>query len=269
MGSKLRNIDSIGFIGGGNMGLALAKAIRSRFPESVIHVCDIRAQRVALFQQEVPGARVEPGPAELAEAAEVVFIAVKPQDIQSVLEAIRNTDRLVISIAAGINLKRLESVLSGARITRVMPNTPCLVGAMAAGYAFGARIRPQDRESVRQLLGAAGYACEVEERLLDAVTGLSGSGPAFVARLIEAFIKAGVELDLDPRVSRELAIHTFLGTARLLAETGMQPQDLVEMVSSPKGTTVAGREILESSDCASVIAATIRTAARRSEELGK
>jgi pyrroline-5-carboxylate reductase len=140
---------------------------------------------------------------------------------------------------------------------------------MAAGYAFGAGIRPEDREAVEQLLGAAGYAAEVEERLLDAVTGLSGSGPAFVARLIEAFIEAGKRLGLKPEVTRNLALQTFYGTAKLLADTGMEPQQLVEMVSSPKGTTVAGRQILEASAYAEVIGETIRAATERSRELGR
>jgi pyrroline-5-carboxylate reductase len=136
---------------------------------------------------------------------------------------------------------------------------------MAAGYAFGSGILPEDRGVVQRLLEAAGYAVEVEEGLLDAVTGLSGSGPAFVARLIEAFIDTGEELGLKPEAARNLSIQTFLGAARLLGETGMEPQSLVDMVSSPKGTTVAGREVLESSDCAQAIARTIRAATERSK----
>ena len=263
------SVSSVGFIGGGNMGLALARAVSGRFPRTEIHVCDLRPERVALFLEELPRARAAADPARLAEAAEVIFIAVKPQDIQAVLEAVRETERLLISIAAGVTIRRMEATCSRARVVRVMPNTPCLVGAMAAGYAFGSRVRPQDREIVSRLLGAAGQAAEVEEELLDAVTGLSGSGPAFVARLIQAFIAAGKELGLDPATARDLSIQTFYGTARLLAETGMETRELVDMVSSPKGTTVAGRQILESSDYAEIIAGTIRAAAERSKELGR
>jgi pyrroline-5-carboxylate reductase len=140
---------------------------------------------------------------------------------------------------------------------------------MAAGYAFGSRIQPQDRDVVKQLLEAAGYAAEVEEELLDAVTGLSGSGPAFVARLIEAFIEAGRGLGLEAEVARDLSLQTFLGTAKLLGETGMEPQTLVDMVSSPKGTTVAGRQVLDTSDYARVIEKTIQAATERSKELGR
>lgn len=259
----------IGILGGGNMGFALAKTITDRFPGITIYVCDVSSDRLALFEQELPDVQSVEGPRELAEASEVVFLSVKPQDIQSVLEALRNTDRLVISIAAGVPISRIEGVCSRARVVRVMPNTPCLVGAMAAGYTFGSRIRPEDRELVKQLLSAAGYAAEVEEQLLDAVTGLSGSGPAFVARLIETFIETGKGLGLEPEVARDLSLQTFLGTAKLLAETGMEPQTLVDMVSSPNGTTVAGRRILDTSDYAEVIGETIRAATERSKELGR
>jgi pyrroline-5-carboxylate reductase len=251
------------------MGLALAKTITDRFPAVRISVCDVSKDRLALFERELPGVRIAEGPLETAEASEVVFLSVKPQDIQSVLQELQDTDRLVISIAAGVAIARIESVLRKARVVRVMPNTPCLVGAMAAGYAYGSRVRQPDRKVVHRLLSSAGYAAEVEEELLDAVTGLSGSGPAFVARLIEAFMKAGKELGLEVEITRNLSIQTFLGTAKLLAETGMEPQTLVDMVSSPNGTTVAGRRILDTSDCAEVIGKTIRAATERSKELGK
>jgi len=251
------------------MGFALARAVASRFPALAIHVYDLRPERVALFRKEIRAARAAAGAPETAAAAEVLFLAVKPQDMQAVLERIEETDRLVVSIAAGITIQRLERTLGKARVVRVMPNTPCLVGAMAAGYAFGTRVQPADGHVVQQLLGAAGYAAPLEERLLDAVTGLSGSGPAFVARLIEAFMEAGASLGLASRVARDLAVHTFLGTARLLSETGMEPSALVDMVSSPKGTTVAGREVLEASDYRKLIARTIAAAAQRSKELGQ
>jgi pyrroline-5-carboxylate reductase len=138
---------------------------------------------------------------------------------------------------------------------------------MAAGYAFGARVGETDKELVRRFLGAAGAAIEVEESLLNAVVGVSGSGPAFVARLMEAFIAAGTGLGLPAGVARELTLQTFRGTARLLQETSMGTQALVDMVSSPKGTTLAGRAVLEPSDVADVLRRTIEAAARRAGEL--
>ena len=154
---------SVGFIGGGNMGLALGQAFARRFPEIELFVCDLRPERVARFRESLPAARVTAEPASLAARAEVVFLAVKPQDVAPVLEAIRATDRLVVSIAAGVPLARLERALPGARVVRVMPNTPCLVGAMAAGYACGGRATAEDRRTVEALLGAAGYAAELRE----------------------------------------------------------------------------------------------------------
>ena len=261
--------DSVGFIGAGNMGLALGRAIARRFPNTGLYVCDIRPERVREFVSELPGATAVASPGEVAAAARVVFLAVKPQDIPEVLRGIRDTERLVVSIAAGVRLERLEQALPRAPVVRVMPNTPCLVGAMAAGYACGHRVGPGERQAVAELLDAAGYAVELEEELLDAVTGLSGSGPAFVALLIDAFIEAGTRLGMSAEVARKLSLRTFEGTARLLADTGMLPEELVRMVSSPKGTTVAGRGILEPSDCRQVIIGTIEAAARRSKELGR
>jgi pyrroline-5-carboxylate reductase len=154
-----------------------------------------------------------------------------------------------------------------ARVVRVAPNTPCLVAEMAAGYAYGRGVGEADKELVGRFLGAAGRAVEVEEHLLDAVIGLSSSGPAFVARLMEAFIAAGTGLGLPAGAARELTLQTFRGTARLLQDTGMGFQELVDMVSSPKGTTIAGRAVLEASDLSGVLRGTIEAAARRAGEL--
>jgi pyrroline-5-carboxylate reductase len=262
-------MNSVGFVGGGNMGLALGQAIARRFPEAQLYVCDIRPERVEAFHASLPEAVVVPRPAEVASRAEVVFLAVKPQDMAGVLAELGSTERLLISIAAGVPLSRLEHGAPRARVVRVMPNTPCLVGAMAAGFACGRTVSPEDRSTVEDLLSAAGYAVELEEGLLDAVTGLSGSGPAFVARLIEAFIEGGMGEGIPPEIARRLALQTFEGTARLLAETGMEPEELVRMVSSPKGTTEAGRKILEASDCRQALIGTIAAATRRSKELGR
>jgi len=260
---------SVGFVGGGNMGLALGQAIARRFPDAQLYVCDTRPERIEAFRARLPGALAASLPSEVAAKAEVVFLAVKPQDMAGVLAEMGDTERLLISIAAGVPLSRLEQAAPKARVVRVMPNTPCLVGAMAAGFACGGKVTSRDRRTVEELLNAAGYAVELEEGLLDAVTGLSGSGPAFVARLIEAFVEGGVREGIAPEVARRLALQTFEGTARLLAETGMEPEELVRMVSSPKGTTEAGRKILEASECRQAIIGTIEAAARRSRELGR
>jgi pyrroline-5-carboxylate reductase len=262
-------MESIGFIGAGNMGFALAKAASARIPGAAVHVIDKRPERVELFLRELPGAQAGSSAAQVAAAAELTVLAVKPQDFAAVMGDLRGSGALLASIAAGVTIARMEQAMPQARVVRVMPNTPCLVGEMAAGYAFGARVTARDRELVRELLEAAGVAVPVEERLLDAVTGVSGSGPAFVARLMEAFMAAGSRLGLTDQAARELTLQTFLGTARLLQETGMDTQALVDMVSSPKGTTVAGRAILEPSDLNEVIFRTVEAAARRAGELSR
>jgi pyrroline-5-carboxylate reductase len=138
---------------------------------------------------------------------------------------------------------------------------------MAGAYAYGRRVTEADTRTVRRLLDAVGRSVPVEEALLDVVTGVSGSGPAFVARLMEAFIEAGRRLGLPQEAARELTLQTFRGTARMLQETGMEPEALVAMVSSPNGTTVAGRGVLEPSDLKEVLFRTVEAAARRSREL--
>ena len=200
----------------------------------------------------------------------MVILAVKPQDVKGVLEGIKNHvgGQIMVSIAAGVKIKSIEAVLGKKKIVRVMPNTPCLVGEMAAGFAPNSQLTKKDGETIKNILDSCGKAFQMEEDLLDAVTGLSGSGPAFVAYLIEAFGEAGAREKLPEKISYDLAVQTFYGTAKLLREKQMSTQELIAMVTSPKGTTAAGREILESSDVKEVIARTVRKAAGRSREMG-
>jgi pyrroline-5-carboxylate reductase len=172
------DMESIGFIGAGNMGFALAKGLARRFPGMSIHVADRNPQRIELFRRELGRVQAHATASGVAEAAGTVFLAVKSQDYAGLLAELGGTDALVISIAAGVTIARLEQALPRARVVRVMPNTPGLVGEMAAGYACGRRVSAADRRTVLELLQAAGRAVEVEEMLLDAVTGVSGSGPA-------------------------------------------------------------------------------------------
>jgi pyrroline-5-carboxylate reductase len=258
---------SIGFIGAGNMGFALAKAAAARFPGVEIHVIDTKAERVELFRRELANVRAGSSAAGVAAAAQLTVLAVKPQDFAVLLAELAGSPDLLVSIAAGVRLARLEQAMPRARLVRVAPNTPCLVAEMAAGYAYGRGVGEADKELVRELLSAAGQAVEVDEHLLDAVIGLASSGPAFVARLMEAFIAAGTSLGLPAGAARELTLQTFRGTAGLLQQTGMEIQQLVDMVSSPKGTTLAGRAVLEPSDLREVILHTIQAAARRAGEL--
>lgn len=262
-------VKKIGFIGAGNMAYALAQAIIGKELAVRINVFDIRPERMDLFTGDLPRVVLKKGNRDLVADSEIIFIAVKPQEVDMVLKEIDETKKIVISIAAGITIKHLESSLPHASVFRVMPNTPCLVGEMAAGFASGSRATAGDVELVQRLLSCAGYAVRVKEEQLDAVTGLSGSGPAFVAYLAEAFMSAGTGLGLSEKTVRELTLKTISGTALLLEKSGMSPGELINMVSSPKGTTIAGREILEGSDCSEIIRKTVAAAADRSKELGK
>jgi pyrroline-5-carboxylate reductase len=258
----------IGFIGAGNMAFALAKAIKKGKLAKSIIVSDIRAERLDFIKKELK-IDVTKDNKEVVKRADIIFLAVKPQVIDKILEEIKDTDKLVISIAAGVRLKKLEGKLKKARVVRVMPNTPCLVGEMAAGFAVGKEVKDKEVKVVEEILSSAGKAFYLKEGLLDAVTGLSGSGPAFVARLMEGLIEGGVKSGLNKDIATELALQTCLGTAKLLIESGLTTEELIKMVSSPGGTTVAGREILENSDVKDVLSKTVKRASERSKELGK
>jgi len=250
------------------MAFALAKAVKKAKLAKSIIVSDPKNERLKYIKKELK-IDVTNDNNEVIKKSDVIFLAVKPQVINQVLEEINADDKLIISIAAGIKLSKLESKLKSTRVVRVMPNTPCLVGEMAAGFAIGERVTDKDIITVEEILNSAGKAFYLKESMLDAVTGLSGSGPAFVARLIEAFVEAGRKQGLGKDVANELAIQTFLGTAKLLQETGMTTDELVGMVSSPNGTTVAGRSVLEKSNYKDIIAKTIEKATKRSKELAK
>lgn len=272
------------------MAMALAGAIASSEPAATFIASDVSADQRERFREaveeamrqasgeELPqresgdpaGARciTSEDNAQVAAEADLVFLAVKPQVLDKVYPDIVSTTGLVVSIAAGVRIASIEAALARARVVRVMPNTPGLVGEMAAGYAGGSRATAEDTALVGRLLSAAGTAVEVPEEQLDAVTGVAGSGPAFVARLIEAFTEAGVGHGLDRETAYELVLATFRGTAQLLKQTGMSPQGLVDMVSSPNGTTVAGRAVLESSNIKTIIRETVDSTVSRAKELG-
>ena len=261
----------IGFLGAGKMAEALIAAIlKSRITPPHRIICGDPVEERLIYMKEKYRINTTPENAVVLQNADMVILAFKPQNFPAALEGLTGLvrpDHLVVSIMAGIRLSRIRQYLP-ARLVRVMPNTACLVGEMAAGYAVSDNVTGADLEKVRAILAAAGEAVEVDESQLDAVTGLSGSGPAFVAYLIESFIQAGVAEGLSPPTARTLALKTFAGTARLLAEWDMPPHTLIDMVSSPNGTTVAGRTVLETSDVREILINTVKRAAERSRELG-
>ncbi len=209
---------------------------------------------------------------EVLARAQAVVLAVKPQVVPRVLEEISGSvspSHLLVSIAAGVRLSRLEEALpSHARIVRVMPNTPALVQAGAAGVCGGGNATRDDVEFVLGLFNAVGVAREVDESLMDAVTGLSGSGPAYVFQFAQAMIDGGVLVGLPRPVAHDLAIQTLLGAAKMMKETGRSPSDLTAMVTSPGGTTIAGLFAMEKGGFAAAVMDGVRAATERSRELG-
>jgi pyrroline-5-carboxylate reductase len=266
-------LPSIGFIGAGQMARALAGGFVSAGlvkPENILAADPVAAAGQA-FQAAVPGARLVADNASVVSGADIIFLATKPQQIEGAIGELAASvaGRLVVSIAAGVRLAKLATALPGARLVRVMPNTPCLVGQSASGYCLGPGATDADGQRVKQLLSAVGLAFEVDETLLDAVTGLSGSGPAFAYVMIEALADGGVRMGLKREVALALAAQTLKGAAQMVLETGEHPAVLKDRVASPGGTTIAGLEALEAGGLRGTLMAAVEAATRRSIELGQ
>jgi pyrroline-5-carboxylate reductase len=265
---------TIGFIGAGKMATALAKGfLRAGLVTAEDLVAgDSSAGAREAFAKET-GARTTGQNLEVIKSAAVLFLAVKPDHVRGVLEEIRGSlsaTQLLISIAAGVTLSKLEGGLgAGTRVIRVMPNTPALVGASATGFALGQSASAADAALARQLFASVGIAFQVKELLLDAVTGLSGSGPAYVYLFIEALSDGGVAAGLPREVATRLAAQTVLGSARMVLETGLHPGELKDMVTSPGGTTIEGVHELELGGLRGTVISAVRAAADKSRHLGQ
>ena len=259
----------VGFIGAGKMGEALIRSMLGIEDLQIsVLASDVSAERRKLISKLV-GVEATESNLRVVDESDVVFVAVKPQNIDEVLDEIRDTDKLVVSIAAGIPLRRLEAKLTKARVIRVMPNAPCLVGEMAGGFSLGVRATDEDADTLRALLKNAGIIFRLDEKHLDAVTALSGSGPAFIAYIIKSMADGAVKQGLPEDVAEQLAVQTALGTGKLLRDMKLSPEELISIVSSPGGTTVAGRQVLEESDVKDIIEKTITKAITRGRELGR
>jgi len=202
-------------------------------------------------------------------AIDVVILAVKPNNVPAACEDIIKipSEALVISIAAGVTLGKLEEALPGRKVVRVMPNTPCLVGEAATAFASGKLVTEQDKDTVKAIFGAVGLALEVDEKLLDAVTGLSGSGPAYVFQFIEALSDGGVRAGLSRAVATQLAAQTVKGAAEMVLQTGTHPGVLKDGVTSAGGTTIAGIEALEKGGFRAATMSAVMAATKRSMQL--
>lgn len=262
----------IGLIGAGQMATALSQGfVRAKLvtPENLLGA-DPVAEARERFVQATGGRAIEEN-AEVVVQADVIILAVKPGQMAAVADEIKSQitpEKLVISIAAGIRLTELAQNLGhDVRVIRVMPNTPCLVGQGACGFSLGAKATEEDARLVEQLLGAVGVAYRVDEKLLDAVTGLSGSGPAFVYMVIEALSDGGVRMGLPRSIATTLAAQTVRGAAEMVLETREHTGVLKDRVCSPGGTTIAGVQALESAGLRAALISAVEAAANRSIEL--
>jgi pyrroline-5-carboxylate reductase len=264
----------LAIIGGGNMGEALLRGLLRAgvLAPAAIIATDSRAERTKHLAAAY-GIEATADNAAAARRADVLVLSVKPQIIDGVLDELAEAiapASLVVSIAAGVSTAHIEAKLkSGARVCRVMPNTPALVNAAATAIAGGLHASQDDIALVRMLFEAVGQVVEVPEGLLDAVTGLSGSGPAYVFVIIEALADAGVSVGLPRDTALALAAQTVLGSAKLLIDSGEHPGVLKDRVTSPGGTTIAGLHALEQGGLRATLINAVRAATARSNELGQ
>lgn len=264
----------IGFLGAGKMATALAKGFLQAglVPAGQLCAADVLAAGRDAFVRET-GAAAFTNNAEILNQATVIVLAVKPDQVADVLAGVRShidpSRHLFLSIAAGVTLAKLEAAApAGTRFVRVMPNTPALVGASASAYALGTHATRADADTAQSLLAAVGIAMEVREKLIDAVTGVSGSGPAYAFLMIEALADGGVAAGLPREVAQKLAAQTLLGAARMVLETGQHPGVLKDAVCSPGGTTIEGIHELEKGGVRAALISAVRAAADKARKLG-
>ncbi|HEY1065947.1 MAG TPA: pyrroline-5-carboxylate reductase [Pirellulales bacterium] len=265
---------AFGFLGAGKMATALATGLIRQgmaWPDRLLASDPVPAARTA-FAKKCEG-RTTTDNREVAAHADVLLIATKPGQVPEVCHEIKDVvsaKTLVISIAAGVTLKTLATELGdGPRLVRVMPNTPCLIAEGVSGYCLGPGTTSEDGPFVAQLLGCVGKVVSVSEAQLDAVTGLSGSGPAFVYLMVEALADGGVLAGLPRDVALQLAAQTVRGAASMVLETGEHPGALKDQVASPAGTTIAGLAVLEQAGLRGALIAAVDAASRRAKELGQ
>jgi len=265
--------NTVAFLGGGVMATAIIRSLLESAllsPESITVGEVNEARRQALYAL---GVRAFPTSAEAGRGADVLVLAVKPHIVPTVLQEVGehlSPTQLVISIAAGVTVGQMELLLpAGVPVVRVMPNTPIQVGAGASAFCRGSHVTDAHAALVRQLFEAGGRCVEVTEAQMDAVTGLSGSGPAYVCVVIEALADGGVRAGLPRDVALTLAAQTVLGTATLVLQTGDHPAVWKDRVATPAGTTIAGLAALEAAGVRSGLIQAVEAAANRAAELGK
>jgi pyrroline-5-carboxylate reductase len=258
----------IGFIGGGNMAEAIIKGIFVKHGRDIIVSEPVDKRRAYL--EETYHIKTTPDNKEVVRNCNIIILAVKPQnmgDVTAEISDVISEDKIIVSIAAGITLSYLSSRLKTTKIIRVMPNTPALVQEGMSVMSMCECMHDKEIGLIKDIFMSVGMLLSLPEKYMDAVTALSGSGPAFIAYFIEAMIEGGIKTGLSKDNATELAVQTLLGTARLL-DTGISPSKLREMVTSPKGTTAAGLKVFEEKGFKEGVIAAIKAATNRARELG-
>lgn len=269
----MRSNRTIGFLGTGKMATALASAWRNaHLLDATSSLSSDPSQASQTEYRETTGLPVVSSNVEVAQACDVLVIAVKPGIVGDVLKEVHSVIQprhLIISIAAGVTIREIASLLpAGIPIVRVMPNTPCLVGAGAIAFTGSEVVSQNDMQFVESLLSAVGLAFSVPENLLNAVTGLSGSGPAYVFLMIEALADGGVRSGLPRHIAQSLAAQTVFGSAKMILDTHRHPAELKDAVSSPGGTTIRGLQMLEQYAVRAALIDAVVAATERAQELG-
>src|SRR3989344_8523506 len=263
-------LKTISFIGTGKMATALISSIYKNKLNYALTASDHNGENLRKLKSKFD-VKTTADNKEAVKNADIVFICVKPQNIDEVLNEIKGEikNQLIVSIAAWIKINHNASILKKSRVIRVMPNIKCLVGEMAGGFSAGKYATKENIEEVSKLLNVSGIAIQVEENLLDAVTAVSGSGPAFFAYFIKSIAEAGIKKGLKKEIAYQLAAKTALGTGKLLLEMKITPDELISMVASKKGTTEAGLNVLDKYQVKNILEKTVDAAYKRSRELGK
>ncbi len=263
----------IGFVGAGKMASALIEgAIAKKLYKKRQIIASCRSENTQKMVSERLGIECTLDNAEVFKQSDVIILAVKPQQIENIL--VTNSDnisskKLLISVAAGVKIATLESYVPDCRIVRVMPNICSTVLEGASSYTLGTKATKEDGALIRKILEAVGFAFEIPEKDIDAVTGLSGSSPAYMFMVIDALADAGVKLGLSKDLSLELAIQTMLGAAKTAKETGRSPEELKQSVCSPGGTTIEGVKVLEEAKIHDAFVEAVKASAEKSKKMSK
>lgn len=258
----------IGFIGAGNMGEAYIGALCK---ENEIFFIEPNFTRSEEIKNKYRAVSLK-SYAEMCKTVDYIVLAVKPQIMEEVLNEIKEflKEKVLISIAAGITITKIEKNIGiEKKVVRVMPNTPALIKKGVSGVAYNNNIKEEEKINIRQILSATGSIVEVEEKYMDVVTGVSGSGPAYVYLLINSLAEGGLMMGLPKKVALELAVETFIGAAEMIKNTGLHPEVLKDMVTSPGGTTAAGLFELEKAGVRQAMIKAVEGAVSRAKELGK